>query len=162
MNRHFSSEPGNAGCSPALVRRLSNFYGEELSAILTYTANNILLARYLPAISKLYSDISMVEMKHFHRIGDLLRDLGVSPYLSARPNVHPYHLNADADSHAIVVARRMLADSIRDEEAAAKAYRLMAQSAENGAIKALFSELSAEETGHLHAFTAALHRLEKS
>lgn len=162
MNRHLHSAPGNTGRSTALARQVERFYKEELSAILTYTGNSILLAPYLPAISKLYSDVSTAEMKHFRRLGELLSDLGASPYCAIRPDVRAYHLNADADSHAIVVARRMLADSIRGEKVAAETYLRMAQSAEKYPAKALFSELSAEESGHMHAFTAALHRLEKS
>lgn len=161
MNRH-SSAAGTAGYSPALVRQLVQFYGEELAAILTYTANSILLSPHLPAAAKLYSDIAMAEMEHFHRIGDLLRDLGASPYFSARPNVRAYHMDTNTDSHAIALTRRMLSDSIKAEETAAKEYRRMAQMYAKDPSGALFSALSDAETGHLHAFRAALRRFETS
>lgn len=154
-------QPRRAGM-PALAREVTGAIQEELSDIAAYTANSVLLSPYLPAIAELYGETSITEMKHYRHLSELAAELGASPYpkFSVRPT--SYCLNEDADSHAIVVARRMLSESIADEKAASAAYRRLSECVTDEKLKKFFADLSADEAAHAKAFAAALCRLDRS
>lgn len=159
--KHHTGTTGITG-NPTLIRQISRAVQEELSAITGYTANSVLLSLYLPAVAALYSETAMSEMKHYRHLSDLLRDLGASPYQRMQVRPTPYTLNADADSHAIVVARRMLQESAAAEKAMSLEYQKMADCSTDETLKKFFTGLSAEEAGHAKAFAAALCRLDRS
>lgn len=161
VQNHYTDTEG-AGGNRMLVQQTIRAVQDELSAITGYTTNSILLSPFLPAVAALYREISLTEMEHYQHLSELLFHLGASPYPRAQVRPTPYTLNADADSHAIVVARRMLAESIADEKAASIGYRRIAESNTDEKIKRFFSELSEDEATHAKAFCAALERLNRS
>lgn len=152
------SRPGNA----ALARKVTNAMQEELSAIAAYTANSVLLSPYLPAVAKLFAETSLTEMKHYRHLSEIAARLDASPYPKTLVRPTPYSLNDDADSHAIVVARRMLSESITGEKAASAEYRRISECIADETLKGFFAGLSADEAAHAKAFAAALCRLDRS
>ncbi len=159
--KHHTDTVGVTG-SPALIRWVCRAVQGELAAIVGYTANSVLLSPNLPAVAGLYRETAMTEMKHYRQLSDLLRNLGASPYLKMQVRPTPYVLNEDADSHAIVVARRMLQESINGEKETSMEYRRISEQCGDEKLRQFFAELSAEEAGHAKAFAAALCRLDRS
>lgn len=161
IQKHHTDTTGVTG-SPALTRWVCRAVQGELAAVIGYTANSVLLSPNLPAVAGLYRETALTEMKHYRQLSDLLRNLGASPYLKMQVRPTPYVLNEDADSHAIVVARRMLQESINGEKETSMEYRRISEQCGDEKLRQFFAELSAEEAGHAKAFAAALCRLDRS
>lgn len=142
-----------------MVRAIARAYAEELSAISNYIYADILLKKALPAVAGLFATISMDEMHHHHALGALLRDLGVNFALSTAVRNTSYRLNEDEDSHAVVVARRILADRGHEEQQAAKNYKRLAEAAKTEAARSLLSGLAADEENHAMALANMEKRL---
>ena len=70
------------GPNPSLARLLNNDLSaakSEMTAIHQYTYQAWRLEKDYPEISKTLSEIAMVEMRHFHRLGQLISLLGGTP-----------------------------------------------------------------------------------
>ena len=115
--------------SPALLRAIYSALQDEAAAVTDYTYGQILFEKWLPAISDIFSTLSRADMHHYHALGTLLRDLGVSPALHTTINNSPYRLCEDADSHAPVLAQRVIKDRIQDEKNTALRYKNLSQRA---------------------------------
>ncbi len=165
--KHHTDTAGATGTaaatgSPAFIRQICRAVQGELAAVVGYTSNSVFLSPNLPAVAGLYRETAITEMKHYRQLSDLLRNLGASPYLKMQVRPTPYVLNEDADSHAIVVARRMLQESINGEKETSKEYRRISEQCGDEKLRQFFAGLSAEEAGHAKAFAAALCRLDRS
>lgn len=145
--------------SPALIRAIAAAYANEVASISDYTYGQILFEPYLPAVAEIFGTLSRVEMHHYLSLGRLLRDLGASPALRATLKTTPYQLNEDADSHAPVLAQRVLKDRIRDEKNAASHYKLLAKSAVGERARALLSSLAEDEQDHAAVLQTIAERL---
>ena len=142
---------------PRVMRAIAKGYAEELFAISEYTYAAILLQEALSTAGALFSAISMDEMRHHRALGELLRELGGSFALSQTVRNTPYRLNEDEDSHAVVVARRILKDREREERAAVAFYKEIAAAAKTEAVRATLEAVARDEESH----AAALCNLEK-
>ena len=145
--------------SPTLLRAIAAAYAEEVAATTDYTYGQILFENSLPSVAGTLEAISRTEMHHYLYLGRLLRDLGASPALRATIGNTPYQLNEDADSHAPVLAQRVLKDRIRDEKNAAMQYKRLADAAVTEQARTLLSALSKDETEHAHLLESIVQRL---
>ncbi|MEG1499701.1 MAG: hypothetical protein RR400_01335, partial [Clostridia bacterium] len=72
--------------SPETIRLLKNLYasrGGEFTAIATYFYQHIVLAPFNEEISKLFEQISMVEMMHLELLGEAIVSFGGDPTFSS-------------------------------------------------------------------------------
>ena len=122
------------------IRQICRAVQGELAAVVGYTSNSVFLSPNLPAVAGLYRETAITEMKHYRQLSDLLRNLGASPYLKMQVRPTPYVLNEDADSHAIVVARRMLQESINGEKATSTEYRRISEQCGDEKLRQYFSD----------------------
>lgn len=65
----------------------------ELTAVLQYTYDSMLLKESAPDVSELLEDISFTEMHHMRMLGDLVSDLGGDPRYNGGSceNCKPFH-----------------------------------------------------------------------
>lgn len=145
--------------SPALIRAIACAYADEVAAITDYTYAQILLEPWLPAVADIFRTLARAEMHHYLSLGRLLRDLGASHALHTSISNTPYHLNEDADSHAPVLAQRILKNSIRDEKNAAASYEMLAKSAVTERARSLLSSLAEDEADHAAVLQTIAERL---
>ena len=145
--------------SPALIRALAAAYASEAASISNYTYGQILFEPYLPAVAEIFGTLSRVEMHHYLSLGRLLRDLGAPPALHTTIKAAPYQLNEDTDSHAPVLAQRVLKDRIRDEKNAASHYKLLAKNAVSERARTLLSSLAEDEQDHAAVLQTIAERL---
>lgn len=148
--------------SPALIRAIATAYADEVAAITDYTYGQLLFEKWLPNIANILEAISRAEMHHYLALGRLLRDLGASPALRVTIANTPYRLNEDADSHAPVLAQRVLKNRIRDEKNAALQYKRLAENAVSERARSLLSSLAEDEQDHAAVLESIVERLEFS
>ncbi|MBQ8356746.1 MAG: hypothetical protein IJX39_02940 [Clostridia bacterium] len=145
--------------SPALIRELTRAMVDEINAITQYTYGQILLQKTLPVVADLFSSIARTEMRHYHGLGGLLHDLGVSHAPNTAIRNTAYTVDTESDPQQLSVARRMLNDRIRDEKNASETYRRLAESAVTEQTRGLLTSLSGDEAGHAAALAAMEKRL---
>lgn len=148
--------------SPTLIRAIGAAYADEVAAITDYTYGQILFERSLPNIANILETLARAEMHHYLSLGRLLFDLGVSPALHTSIHNTPYRLNEDADSHAPVLAQRVLKERIRDEKNAALQYKKLSESATTEKARSLLSSLAEDEADHAAVLEAITQRLSLS
>lgn len=148
--------------SPALIRAIATAYADEVAAITDYTYGQLLFEKWLPNIANILEAISRAEMHHYLALGRLLRDLGACPALRVTVANTPYRLNEDADSHAPVLAQRVLKNRIRDEKNAALQYKRLAENAVSERARSLLSSLAEDEQDHAAVLESIVERLEFS
>ena len=149
---------GNATESPALIRELYNALLEELSAIVGYSYADTLLEAELPFVAELFEEIGMDEMRHYHTLAALLRDLG-APF-TPRTVVLPAPQAPTGD--ATTDARRILSASERDERGAHRSYLRLAAMASTPRVADTLRAIAADEEEHAMAHAAMQHRLRDS
>jgi rubrerythrin len=149
---------GNSAESPALVREIYRALGEELAAVVGYSHAHTLLEGELPYVAELFSEISMDEMRHYHTLSGLLRDLG-APF-SPRQGVFPVPPAPTGD--AISTARQLLSVNEREERQAHQNYLRMASHATLPHTAQLLRAIAVDEEEHAAALSAMQHRLRDS
>lgn len=102
--------------SPRLLRELIRFRAALLQLQAAYTYGSILLRQDLPTVADLLDTAAHGAGKDALALGILLQEQGASHAVNVTLNDTPYRLLTDADSHAPVVALRLLKDRIRDEK----------------------------------------------
>ena len=145
--------------SPALIRAIATAYADEVAAVTDYTYGQILFEKSLPNVSGVMERIALDEMHHYLALGKLLRDLGVSHALRQTIANTPYRLNEDADSHAPVLAQRVLKERIRDEKNAALRYKQLSEHAVTEYAQTLLSALAKDEADHARLLGSIAQRL---
>lgn len=145
--------------SPALIRAIATAYADEVAAVTDYTYGQILFEKWLPNVANVLEALSRAEMHHYLALGRLLRDLGASPALHTTITNTPYRLNEDADSHAPVLAQRVLKDRIRDEKNAALQYKRLAENAVTERARTLLASLAEDEADHAAVLESIVDRL---
>jgi rubrerythrin len=145
--------------SPTLIRAIATAYADEVTAITDYTYGQILFEKWLPNIANILETLSRAEMHHFLSLGRLLRDLGAPPVLHTMIASTPYRLNEDADSHAPVLAQRVLKERIRDEKNASLQYKKLAEHAVTERARSLLSSLAEDEQDHAAVLESIAQRL---
>ena len=145
--------------SPTLMRAIAAAYADEVTAVTDYTYGQILFEKWLPNIANILETLSRAEMHHYLSLGRLLRDLGAPPTLRTAITNTPYRLNEDADSHAPVLAQRVLKECIRNEENAALQYKRLANGALTERARSLLSSLAEDEADHAAVLKSIAERL---
>lgn len=147
--------------SPHLLRELTRSRTALLSLHSAYTYGSILLQRDLPSVAALLAAIARDTEKDAFALGLLLREQGAEHAASMSLRDTSYRLQADADSHAPVVALRLINDRIRDEKngilhAKALQKKTVSEAARQATLKriasgeerlALLEEMAARLTG---------------
>ena len=117
-NRSRSSPPHAVAPveSPSLLRELARTRAAYLSLQSAYTYGSILLHRDLPGVARMLGFAAKTTGEDALALGLLLCEQGTSHAVNTTLRDIPYRLLTDADSHAPVVALRLINDRIRDEK----------------------------------------------
>ena len=141
-----------------LMREIYRGYKAEMAAVAAYTYGQILFEKHYPALSDLLATIARAEMRHYHTLGALLRELGASHALKITLQDFAYRNGQEPDS----VVQQYLKDRIRYEKSAADHYRRLCLSAATEEAKQALLMLARDEEEHAAALEATLLRLSAS
>ena len=145
-----------------LMREIYRAYKAEMAAVARYTYGQILFEKTHPALSDLFASIARAEMRHYHILGELLRDLGVSHALKVNLQDFAYRFEGNDNESALRAAHHFLRERIKEERTVATAYQHLAGVAAMAITREMLSALSQEEADHAAALEAALLRLSAS
>ena len=134
----------------------------ELQSMTTYVQGAMTLARYLPAVTKLFDEIARVEISHYEQLGQLLLHLGVEPVLNTRLRQEPIRLGFDATTEASHLARKMMHEKMAEEKQGAEEYRRLSANAPTRSIADMLLAIAQEEEEHALALRGMLNRFENS
>lgn len=130
------------------IRMITELYSgknSELTAVLQYRYQNILLSGCSPEVASALGKISLVEMHHLDLLGRAIFMLGGNPQL-IRPAQKQYW-HAGLINYTTDPCSMLLAD-MRDELDAADRYRSTALSCSNRPLKPLLERIALDETLH--------------
>jgi bacterioferritin (cytochrome b1) len=144
--------------NPAAVRQLANLMcgpQSELTDILQYFYNSLILkAQGNEALSELFSCVSVTEMHHLEKLGELIGAYGGDPRLIWYRNGQPNWWYS-----GFVQARKneeqMLSAAVSGERMAAQNYRAVASRLAPNAA-AVLNRIAMDEQHHAELFTAAM------
>ena len=153
--RHTMKEP------LGLMREIYRSYKGEMADVAAYTYGQILFERAFPPLSDLFASLALAEMRHYHALGELLRDLGASHALKTNLQDFSYRFGADCEEH-LPVARHFLGERIKEERQGAIRYAKLAEVANDHTARHVLSELARDEEEHAASLEAALLRLASS
>ena len=162
MERYTSGARREVPQNNAFARDIYRAFLDELQAMTSYVQGAMTLARHLPAVAKLFDEIARVEMSHYEQLGQLLLHLGITPSINTRLRQDSMKLGLDATTEASLLARRMMHDKIKDEEAGTEEYRRLAGVATEKRIRDMLLAISEEEKEHATALRGMLDRFERS
>lgn len=146
----------------ALMREIYRAYLDELSAILAYTTNAILLAPHFPTVAALLEEIAEDEMRHFTALGRMLYGHGISPTVDTRIRQSPVRKEEKSEAQQAALARGILEEALADEQSAEASYRRLGAWARESEMRRLFNGLAEDERTHAAALSASLARLSRS
>lgn len=141
-----------------LMREIYRAYKDEIGAVASYTYGQILFERELPALSDLFATVSLAEMRHYHALGELLRDLGASHALKVTLQDFSYRCGGNLEDHT-AAARHFLRERVKDETAAAARYAQLAQAASTAETRRMLAAIARDEEEHAAALSSAAERL---
>lgn len=144
------------------ARDIYRAFAGELQSMTTYVQGAMTLARYLPAVTKLFDEIARVEISHYEQLGQLLLHLGVAPALNTRLRQEPIHLGFDATTEASHLARKMMRKKIAEEQKSTEEYHRLSANAPARSIANMLSAIAEEEEEHALALRGMLSRFENS
>ena len=154
--------PKTVSETPQVERAISRLQAGKLRAAAQALGDCLLLEPHLAGTAKMLGDAAENALRHLRVLGALQRDRGKAPLAAVDLPVYGYSLLEDADSHAPVVAKRILRERIREwEETAALAEALTAH-VRGEALRSALQQLSSDDREQLAALQAALCRLERS
>ena len=155
--------PAVETCGPnaALARLLNNDLSapkSEMTAIHQYTYQAWLTEKDYPEISKTLSEIAIVEMRHFHRLGQLIVLLGGTPkfFSYQRGTALPWSGKAVGYTNDI---RQMLKADIAAEEAAYLMYTRQARWIKDAKAAANLARIAQDEKLHKAVLNKLLQEL---
>lgn len=143
-----------------LAYKLFNVYAgriSELSAITQYSFQSIYLKNYHD-LSNILEKISKVEMRHLKILGDLIKELGLTPYYvtySCDKQATPWNTDF-IDSTTDY--RSMLISNINSEVVAIKDYNDLISCTNDPNIKEIIKRIIIDEEHHLKIFTELLRQ----
>ena len=141
-----------------LMREVYRAYKAEMAAVARFTYGQILFERTLPTLSDLFATVSLAEMRHYHALGELLRDLGVSHALKTTLQDFSYRCGGNLTDHE-AAARHFLGECIKEEQSAALHYARLAERFSIESARSLLSAMARDEEDHAAALQSALQRL---
>lgn len=142
------------GKNPNDVRLLCLLYSgtaSELSAILQYSYQHMVLECKCNDVSDTIMDIAIVEMMHLELLGDAICKLGGNPRY-VNNNINNWW-NASAVCYDDTLCKA-IKRNIEDEHAAHKAYLETAEKVSNPSVCALLKRIAKDEKLHLEIFKA--------
>lgn len=148
--------------SLGLMREIYRAYKAEMATVASYTYGQILFEKTYPTLSDLFSSIAHAEMRHYHALGEILRDLGVSHALRTNLQDFSYRLGGNSDESALLAAQHYLRERLRDEHAAAAHYHSLSEAVHHELLRRKLCALADEEAEHAAALESALVRLSAS
>ena len=154
--------PAQRKTAQTLMREIYRAYLGELSAITDYTHKAIVLNPFYHTVAVLFAEISEDEMRHFTALGELLRDHGLSPAVDLRLRQMPIKWEGKSDAELTDTVKRLLSESLADEEQASENYRRLAAWSRSADMQRILTAIAADEARHVTALSAALARLERS
>ena len=136
--------------SAKLIAALNEALTEELASIIQYLWDHI-LARGLesPAISDMFKDLSMIEMKHAYALAERIDLLGGVPTTA----VGPIKIGGDL--------QKMLSDNLQAEYDAIKMYKKLVKAAEaedDPVTRRLLEDILGDTEEHANRLEAVLGR----
>ncbi len=155
------SRRGGVPQNSIFSRDVYRAFFKELQDVTAYVQGAMTLARYLPAVARLFDEIARVEISHYEQLGQLLLHLGIEPVLNTRLRQEPMRLGLDATTQAALLARRMMHEKITEEDAGATEYRRLAAQAPTKPIADTLLAIAAEESEHAAALRGMLDRFER-
>ena len=144
-----------------LMREIYRSYKGEMTDVATYTYGQILFEKTFPPLSDLFASLSLSEMRHYHALGELLRDLGASHALKTTLQDFSYRFGTNCEEH-LPIARHFLTERIKDERQGAVRYAQLAGLATDKGTAQTMRALSRDEEEHAASLEAALLRLTSS
>ena len=144
-----------------LMREIYRSYKGEMTDVATYTYGQILFEKTFPPLSDLFASLSLSEMRHYHALGELLRDLGASHALKTTLQDFSYRFGANCEEYLPVV-RHFLGERIKDERQGAARYARLAELATSKTTAQAMRALARDEEEHAASLEAALARLASS
>ncbi len=148
------------GCNPAYARIVLESFGGaegELTAITTYTYQDIELGESYQEVAETLHGIAIVEMRHLRMLGDLVKSLGGDPVFGAYQRRHLQFWDGGNVNYTKTLGDLLLAD-IRMEEAAIFGYRQAAERIEDDAVCAVLERIALDEEVHLALLKELLER----
>ena len=146
----------------ALMREIYRAYLDELSAILGYTTNAIVLIPHFPTVAALFEEIADDEMHHFAALGTALRSHGISPAVDTRIRQVPVRLEGKSEMQIAAFARSTAEEALADEKSAGANYRRLAAWSRDAEIRRTLLDIAEDEQRHTEALAATLARLDRS
>ena len=144
-----------------LMREIYRSYKGEMADVAAYTYGQILFEKTFPPLSDLFASIALSEMRHYHALGELLRDLGASHALKASLQDFSYRCEGNCEDH-LPVARHFLGERIKEERRGAARYAQLAGAATGRDTAQKLQALARDEEEHAASMAAALQRLTSS
>lgn len=140
------------------IRTLKGFaYGRngELSAILTYIFQNVVLPDDLGTLKEILRQIAIVEMKHYEELSKAVVKLGGIPTLTdGRGNVW-----TGRNVSSITNPKRILEENAKGEREAIAEYSRAARETENESLSLLYKRIAQDEKLYLEIFEKLLEVL---
>lgn len=126
----------------------------ELSAILQYTYQNLVLREECSEVAETIKNISKVEMEHLHLLGCAIVAIGGNPKY-VNPNTRSWW-NASVVCYDRNMCEALLVN-LRQETEAHHAYLAAAAKVNNPALAALLRCIAADEKVHMELFTKLIN-----
>ncbi|MBE6702008.1 MAG: hypothetical protein E7585_01155 [Ruminococcaceae bacterium] len=142
-----------------IAKAVSRVIASKISAVASGGQGQILLEKNLPAVARLLSQAMQSDQKQILQLGRWQRDLGHSPLPYVHLRIPAYRLQEDADSHAPILARRLLRDHAQEKERTAAALRQLAATVQSEESKLLFEALATENEEQVAFLQAMDQRL---
>ncbi len=145
---------------PNFAYKIFNVYAgkvSELSAITQYSFQSFYLKNY-SELSKILEQIAEVEMRHLKILGELIKELGLTPYYvtyCCGNRANPW--NADFIDFTTDY-RSMLLSNINSEVIAIKDYNNLISYTNDPNIKEIIKRIIIDEEHHLKIFTELLRQ----
>lgn len=138
-----------------LAPQYAGCYG-ELTAILQYTYQKHIFEQLGDEeTARVLEHISLVEMKHFDYLGEMILKLGALPIYSALPPYPSRFYSARSVAYTASPDRMILADIAAEQEAIAS-YTTIARQVKNEIVKNALLRIIEDEKLHLKIFGTLL------
>ena len=136
------------------AKLLSHVYAgseSELTEILLYVYQSMILEDSEPEISKILLNISKVEMHHLYLLGSLIKDLGLNPiYADNNFNLKTYWNSNDV--YYDTDLKTILEIDIESEKRAIHDYQMLLTVIDDCYVKELLERIILDEQIHLQIF----------
>ncbi|MEG0854122.1 MAG: ferritin family protein [Angelakisella sp.] len=127
----------------------------ELSAIMQYNYQHLVLRARCNEVSEIIHEISMVEMHHLNLLGCAIIAMGGNPKY-VNPNTKSFW-NASVVCYDEELCKALLTNLTQETEAH-QAYMAAAAKVNNPALAALLRRIAADEKIHMDIFTNMINR----